>query len=352
MFGLGASLLPDIYVPTFAMKVGGAPLDGQTAKQVMEISVTQQVDPPMAFRFRLNDPTLSLIDQLSGTFTEGTLIEISIGFVGNTKKLITGEITAVSADCPDSGPATVEVEGFDLAHGLTRGSISRTWGGPGPKDGRADSDIVTQIAGEVGLTPDVDSTGQRSEALVQNNVSNLAFLTDLADQNNFYLWVDETTLHFKKAMPPPSALTLERGKTLLSFSGRLSTAGQVSSVEVRGWDPNQKQPFSATVQRPDSSSLSSTGRVQLVKSNRLITNARGVTNAQQAQSYAQAAMSGMQKILFTGSGTSVGYPDMQVGTTLTLAGVGRFNGAYTVQEVTHTLGAGGYQTSFEVLQKT
>jgi phage protein D/phage baseplate assembly protein gpV len=352
MFGKDAKLLPDIYVPTFDMKVDGVPLDAQLAKQVIEISVTQHLEPPDTFHFRVNDPTLDLINPQSGTFTEGTRVEISLGFVGNTKKLIIGEITAVAADFPDSGPATIEVQGFGLAHRLRRGTIWRIWGGPDPTDGMADSDIVTQIANEVGLTPDVDATGPGSEPITQQNVSNFDFLTQLAQRNNYYLWADGTTLHFKKQMPPPSDLTLERGKTLLSFSGRLSTAGQVNSVEVRGWDVKQKQPFSATVQRTDSASLSSAGQAQLAKgtggqSSRLIPNAP-VANAQQAQSYAQAVMLGQQNILRSGSGTSVGYPDLQVGANLTLAGIGRFNGTYTVREATHTLGSGGYRTSFEV----
>jgi phage protein D len=234
--------------------------------------------------------------------------------------------------------------------------VWRVWGGPGASDGLADSDIVTGIANEVGLTPDVDPTDQRSAAIVQQNVSNLTFLTQLAHLNNYYLWVDGTTLHFKAQIPAPNNVQLEWGKTLLNFSGRLSTAGQVNSVEVRGWDPKQKQQFTATVQRSDSSVLSNTGQAQLAKgaggqSNLLITDAP-VSDAQQAQNYAQAIMSGQQKTLFTGNGTSVGDPNIRVGATLTLTGVGRFNGTYTVQQATHTLGTGGYQTSFEVLQKT
>ena len=356
VLGLTAQLTPDIFVPTFDMKIDGATLDAQIAAQVIDITVTQHLDPPAAFQFRMDDPELKLIDLQRGKFTEGTRIEIGIGFVGNVQNLIMGEITAVAADFPGSGPATLEVQGFDLAHWLMRGTVWRVWGGPGAHDGLADSDIVTEIANEVGLTSDVDPTGQRSAPIVQQNVSNLAFLTHLAHLNNYYLWVDGTTLHFKEQISAPNNVKLEWGKTLMSFSGRLSTAGQVNSVEVRGWDPKQKQQFTATVQRSDTSSLSATGQAQLAKgaggqSNLLITDAP-VTDAQQAQDYAQAIMSGQQKTLFTGNGTSVGDPSIQVGATLTLTGVGRFDGTYTVQQATHTLGAGGYQTSFEVLQKT
>ena len=254
MFGLGPQLLPDIYVPTFAMKVADAPLDTATAMQVLEINVTRSLDPPNSFSFRVNDPTMALIDQQGGRFTEGTKIEIAMGYVGNTKVLITGEITALTADFPSDGPATFEVQGFDLAHRLQRGTIHRLWGGPGPNDGKADSDVVAEIAQQAGLTPVVNATSQRSRAIMQSNVDDLSFLKELARLNNFYLWVDGASLYFAKQLPDPGHAKLERGKTLMNFTGRLSTAGQSASAEVRGWDPSQKErKFSATVQRSDTS---------------------------------------------------------------------------------------------------
>ena len=111
---MGLQVLPNIYVPTFDMAVNYVPLPLPIAKQVISISVTQHLDPPNAFRFRLNDPKMTLADPQTGLFTEGTRVEISIGFVSNTMNLIVGEITALTADFPNSGPATLEVEGMDL----------------------------------------------------------------------------------------------------------------------------------------------------------------------------------------------------------------------------------------------
>ncbi len=347
-------LLPDIYVPTFAMTVNGVPLPGPVAKTVMEVSVTQQPDVPASFRFRLNDPTLDFIDAQTGVFTEGARVDISMGFVANTKTLIVGEISALTADFPDTGPATLEVEGFDFLHRLTRGTFYRRFGGPDPSTGLADSQIVTQIASEMSLTPDVDETGQRTEAQVQNEERNLDFLERLARLNNYYVWVDGETLHFKRQRPAPTSVTLDCGKTLRSFSPRLTTAGQVNSVEVRGWDPVQKQEVSATVQRSGDSTaaLSATGRTQLALGSggqsKLTIADRSITTTTVAQSYAEAILSAQQQAMITGHGTSVGQPDMQAGSTLVLNGVGRFSGSYVVQQAVHTLGAGGYQTSFEV----
>jgi phage protein D len=243
----------------------------------------------------------------------------------------------------------VQVQGFDLLHSLTRGTIYRTFGGPNPNSGIPDSQIVTEIAGEANLIPSVETTSTRDAPRVQNHKTNLAFIEELARANGFYFWADGDTLNFKSGPPTEGTIPLERGKTLSSFSPRLSTAGQVNAVEVRGWDPIQKQPISARVQRSGAATqvLASSGQQQVAegtggRSERVIENAP-VRTAAEAQTLAESILSSQNQTLI-----SAGPPDIRVGTILDLSGVGRFNGEYLVEQVTHSVGGSGYQTSFQV----
>src|SRR5688500_16669088 len=88
------------FVPTFEITVDYAPLPPTTARLIMDVSVTQLLDPPNSFSFRLNDPTLKLIDPSRGIFTEGSRVEISLGYVGSTARLLVGEIAGLSLDLP------------------------------------------------------------------------------------------------------------------------------------------------------------------------------------------------------------------------------------------------------------
>src|SRR5215467_14437908 len=135
-------LLPDVYVPTFQITVDYVPLNTLIAKSILDVSVTEHLGPPSQFSFSLNDPKLQFIKKQGGLFTEGKRVEISLGFVGNTRRKIVGEISGLTATFPSSGPATVQVEGFDLLHRLTRGTINRIFGGPNPNSGIPDSQIV------------------------------------------------------------------------------------------------------------------------------------------------------------------------------------------------------------------
>src|SRR5712692_7121765 len=127
--------LPDILVSTFRMTVNYVPLPPPIAKSILELSVTEHLDPPNSFSFRLNDPELILINAQGGLFTEGSRVELSMGFVNNLEKMIVGEISALTADFPNSGPATLQVDGFDLLHRLTRGTFYRRFEGPTPNSG-------------------------------------------------------------------------------------------------------------------------------------------------------------------------------------------------------------------------
>jgi uncharacterized protein involved in type VI secretion and phage assembly len=129
----------------------------------------------------------------------------------------------------------------------------------------------------------------------------------------------------------------------------------VNAVEVRGWDPIQKQSFSARVQRSRAAiaELSSTGQQQLNRgtggrSELVITDAL-VSSAKEAQDLAERILADRQQTVISGSGTSVGQPDLRAGTILELRGMGeRFDGSYLVTSATHTVSDGGYQTSFQV----
>src|SRR4051812_1406704 len=123
-------LLPDVFVPTVELTVDDVPLPPPASKQILELGVTQRLDPPNSFTFGLDDATLDLVAVTGGIFTEGTRVELGLGFIGETKRLIVGEISSLTADFPADGPITVQVGGFDLLHRLTRGTVYRTFDGP------------------------------------------------------------------------------------------------------------------------------------------------------------------------------------------------------------------------------
>src|SRR4051794_41497017 len=118
-------LLPDVFVPTFALTVDHVPLGPPVSKQILELGVTQRLDPPNSFTFRLDDATLDLVAVTGGVFTEGTRVECSLGFTGETKRLIVGGVSSLTADFPADGPITVEVGGVSAPPPACPGAAGR-----------------------------------------------------------------------------------------------------------------------------------------------------------------------------------------------------------------------------------
>jgi phage protein D len=329
-----AQAFPEIYAPGFEVRVDGSPLPDRIAGAIMDVSVTLHATPPGQFSFRVSDPRLEFINRERGELTEGKRVQIRMGYAGRIEELI------------------------DLLHRLTRGTAYRSWGAE-PGLGMPDSQVAAEIALEAGLLPAVQPTAVRTEPTVQSRETNLAFVERLARRNGFSLWVEGEVLHFRKQFRsgfiPTLPVILEWGKTLQSFSPRLSTAGQVEAVELRGWDPIQKQSFAGRVERSGTakSDLASSGQLQISRGaagRSELSGSSGAASATalEAKSEAEGVLAEQRGSMVTGSGTCVGDPRIRAGVEVVLKGLGRFGGTYVVEQATHTYGAGGYQTSFEV----
>ena len=335
--------------PDFAVRIEGIPLAAPVLKSIMNVTVNQFADGSSSFSLQVNDPSFQLTDTVKGFFSEGKRVEIAMGYVGRTRSMIVGDITAISVDLEESGGFTLNAQGFDRLHAATRGTKYREF-----RDDQTDSDIVSEIATALKLTPSVEKTKARNDRQIQNNKSDLDFLESLAKINGFDLWVDGDVLNFKKERSIQTA-TVARGRDLISFSARLSTAGHVDSIEVRGMNTSEKTAFHASAeagQVPDySARLSETGRTQVSsggsgKTKRVIhTNCR-VSTIDEAKNLAEAMMRNQRRDLLTANGSVVGNQEIRAGGLLKIENIGRFSGSYVVETADHTIGSAGYRTSF------
>lgn len=74
----------------------------------------------------------------------------------------------------------------------------------------------------------------------------------------------------------------------------------------------------------------------------------GVKSAEDAQREALAHLHKLASTMITGSGTSIGLPALRAGKLITIEGLGgRFDGVYRLTQTTHSIGGGGYTTTFQ-----
>lgn len=251
--------------------------------------------------------------------------------------LFDGRIMALEAAFPEAAPPELTVLVEDRFQDLRMARRTRTFSDV------SDADVIRQIAGDHGLSPDVRVNGPSYKVLVQVNQSDLAFVRERARAIDAELWMDGATLHaVSRASRRNGSLELTHGHQLRSFTALADLATQRTSVSANGWDVAGK---SALQHEASDSVISSelngdTSGVSILKSalgERKEALAHTVPlNSQEAQAIAESYFKLCARRFVVGRGTAETQAKLRVGTVVDLKNLGSlFNGNYYVVEVRH-----------------
>ncbi|TWT91741.1 phage late control D family protein [Stieleria varia] len=358
----------DFYAPRFRVSIAGRALDPETLSDVLQVKVTMQKDGLTSFSMTLNnwDETVTDFPKFkysdSDTFNIGTELRIEMGYADQLVPMLQGQINSLTPKFPESGAPSVEVSGTDTFIRM-RGSK--------PKDGdqlifvnQADWQIAQYIADKNGIPIEVTKEGPTHERVVQpKDQSDAEFLLELAKRNEFDLFMkpESGTIHFVKPTDgrdgrPIVVYDFAWGRNLIEFNPKLSATDQVSSVTVRGWDPQTKQSIVYTATAQDLPQTGGGGDSGPQAANKV--SARGkedvivnsaVISVEEARRLAVSQLVQRAYKFKTGSGRIIGQPKMRPGDNVQLSGLGkRFSGSYQITKVEHSIGGSGYTTSFDV----
>ncbi|HEY7050886.1 MAG TPA: hypothetical protein VH496_01950 [Mycobacterium sp.] len=385
------------YAPDFRITINGAPVpaelratvtsvkyeDGRNAADRVEIALA---NPDLfwlrrhikgmgfaPFPTRLPAPP-GVSDSITpmGILDIQNTLTLALGYVGEgVHHMFKGEITGITATFPNGGMPTITVVAHDKLHRLGEGKITRGFG--------LLPDFLTAmlLSAEHLIIPLVDPTIVAASTVVavlkaifvgsgrkQVGQSDLEMLADIAKDYDADFWVEDDVLYlsrFLKEYSPSS--TLSWRKSLLDFTPRLTTVGQVAGVSMKFtlreiplsfvvsvyWDFDNERigvvvlpgiaaaaglPFSgpnfSIVDQPIASPVDLAGSAL-----RIVSELRSRLNKR-----------------MTGSGSCVGDPSIRAGKLIRLDGMGPdFSGDYRVSSATHTIDASGYQTHFEAFRE-
>lgn len=286
--------------------------------------------------------------------TSDVMAEIMLGFVGADDdenatppldSLLIGEVDDVDAD-PLTGIITLT--GRDLTGRLIDNKVSQNW------PDRTASQIVTDLAGKAGLTPQVTPTktpvgryakGQYAQLGRETPIWDLVSV--LADQEGFDAYVKGTTLYFGPSQVDSGALLAIQ----LSTSSRPITAN-VEDIKLRrsltlakditvtviSYSPAKKTPIKAVARRQGAQKSASTSfRTGKTAQNYTIRKP-GLTQ-QQASDLAEKTLSELSRHERTFSATLVADTSTQSRTKATISGTGTgWDTDYFVDTVTREFG--------------
>jgi phage protein D len=405
------------YVASPLLQIGGVDADPKLMNDILQISVEQSLHLPAMFTLVINNP-YAPEDSDSKPWQYDQLLQIGqsvkIGFISSTTEapehnqpqqnfLIEGEITAIEAHFSTGHQAPIVVRGYDVSHRLHRGRYNRSF------QNVTYSDVVQQIAGEAGITiGTIDPSGDPVDYIFQENQTNMEFLQEkIAYRIGFELFVQDGLLNFRKPKEG-EALNLAWGDDIQSFRVRVTSAEQVSSVEVRSWDYNTKtaivskkqtdqvittteyqkgsstsQQFGRTSQSPNTktpnqkggSTSGQTGRrsqppntktpnqkggstsgqtgsssqpPKMIVVDQPVLSNQQVFSSKQADEMAQALCNELGGQFVYADAQAPGEPRIQVGKVVNVTDMGKYTGKYYVTESRHVYSQGIYTTEFSV----
>jgi len=346
-----------VLTPICQIKINGSPASNEFMMQMTECLVENSLHLPDMCTIRITDKDFAFIDQ--SYLNEGTSIEIAFGVHGqrDPARVFKGEIVGLECDMSSHGVPTLMIRAFNKAHRLHQGRKTRTF------LNIKDSDLASQIAGEAGLTPDVDASTVVYEHVLQCNQTNWEFLSLRAIRAGYRLYSDGDKLCFKEVKKPTGApIDVKFGKELISFRPHTAATPQVNKVVVRGWDPAKKREIvaQATISsaksapdagdntRPESAASAIGG-----SSSEMVITDQPVYNQSDAEKIAQSVADSIAGDYLTAEGLCMGDATILPGKCLNVKNVGRrFSGKYHVTATTHIYSpAEGFKTMFSVSGK-
>lgn len=335
-------------VPAFEVVLEGANLVREGVG-ISDITVDTSVEKADSFSFTVDnafDVTKRTFNWLDDYFSVGKFLKINTGYVDKLITVFDGIVTSVKFDFSTEGSPRIIVSGMDRTFLLMKGIKSRSF------DTKKHSDVVQTIIQEHGLsTGDLEDTGVQYKITEQSRVTDYQFITWMARENNYEFFVVGKKVYFRKYKSSTPVITLEFGKTLRNFSVEMDIADQVAGVTVRSWDEAQKKEIVAQSGAVSKLGSGSTTGQDVIK--RLCgSDAKeyiydGVLPLDAAQKKATAILNHRAMKFISGTGESIGIPEIRAGRHIKVEQVGnKISNTYYLLSASHIINQSGYTTVF------
>jgi phage protein D len=349
--------------PKFGVKVNGSDvsnLQPPLSSFIVSIDIESSLSLPDSMVVEFHDPKRDLLE--SAGIVMGSTLEVTAAYgdSDDDTTLASGEVTSLEVHFGPEGSTTV-VRGLDKTHQLLKGQKTKAY------QQMTASDVVSQLISEGGLEEgQVDATSTTFDVQTQASQSDWDFIQQLAQESNRVAYCSQGKVYFVEHPSTDEApeqaddinatlvpLQLVLGRNLHKLDATVSGTEQVSSIEMRGWDPENKQALVGTASAGTKMMSAGTSPDELA----------GIFGGKtfvathlpiDKQSHADDAASGLAERLSQAHveihGESDGMPELVAGVAVSLAMCGDpFDGKYVISSARHVFDTvSGYRTQFTV----
>lgn len=276
-------------------------------------------------------------------FEPGKEVEIKAGYgPGNESTIYKGVIVEHGIRHSAYGGSSLVLKCKDKALKLTVGRKNKVF------LEKKDSDIISELVGDDGLSADVEATTATHKKIIQYFSTNWDFIQARADANGLVTIINDGVISIKKpTVSEKSELIISYGKDLVEMDLNIDSTYQYTEIKSSHWDPATQALESTTGVSP---TVNAHGDLNSAKigaviepKNMVITSPEVTKDVIQAWAdslYQRGHLSRVRgSIKFYGSAKAV------VGKTIELFGLGKnFVGDGYVSKVRHTIERGQWMT--------
>lgn len=330
-----------VKTPYFKLSIGSVDFSEDRRKLVHKIHVERVSNGVSSFKIELLDNNRHFSNE-GGGIAEGVSCNISLGFYEDgVVEVLQGIVTSVKTESKKGSYLKLIVCGSDYLHYLTRGRKRNSW------ETIKDADLAKEIAGKNGLEADCDDCGLIHPYVVQNNITNLAFLLERGNRIGYHVRAEQKCLIFKKPdreASPSFRITADaynaNGRLVIeNYDINPNTANCVQRVTVRSYDPGAADKIFASADQTVSMGGKTDAGTAAAKNNPDTTmqiSYENVYSEEEAQILADAKLAFLADEFITGKVRIEGNGNVKVGMIVSLEDIGEeFSGNYYVQKVIH-----------------
>ncbi len=349
----------DTYVPDYDVVLGGQRLSAELRSSITAVRFEEALEGASRVELQFANVGLRLLDR-PGLDLDAPL-ELSLGYrPQGLEPVFTGSITGMDPTFPAGGMPALTLNAQDATSRLNRGRKDRAF-----PHYLTDGAIAALVAAENGLVPRSDLVAAAVGGLgafaeqprYQYKQSDHELLRQIAAEYGYEIWVDGPFLNIRfltRELPPPE-IELRWGQSLLDFTPRLTSIGQVAAVRAQIWVEALKTQIGVEVawdgERLAVQVLPALfGEQEDAIEATLTIPDLPVDSAPDAIKWVVGELRRRVNGRLTASGSAVGDPRFRAGRVIAVSGLGdRFSGRnYRLTSVAHTLDQGGYRTRFQV----
>lgn len=276
-------------------------------------------------------------------FIPGKTIEVQVGFGLKTNTIFKGIVTGQRLRATGHKGGMLTVACRDQVAKMTVGSNSQAF------TQMTDSDILSKLIADHGLSAEVGSTSETYPQVVQYDSTDWEFLLSRAEVNGMVVIADGEKVSVKAPTVSGSVDTFTYGDNLIEFDTQLDARTQLGEVSAFAWDYQSQSAIEASASDPtvpDLGNLSGEVLSKVVGPSNFFLQTSGPLNNEELKGWADARLLKSRLAKVRGEVKVFGNSDLVPDCLVSLAGLGkRFNGEVYVSEISHEISDGNWWTN-------